>query len=46
MPSVKNFLNALVYTYHVDKRELLLEAARMCTALAERELAVDPARNK
>ena len=46
MPSIENFIGAMAYTYHVDKRELWLATARMCTALAERELAIDPDRNK
>ena len=46
MPSIENFIGAMSYTYHVDKRELWLATARMCESLAARELTVDPDRNK
>ena len=46
LPSIENFLNALSYTYHVDKRELFELAAAMCTAEARRLAALDPDRNR
>ena len=46
MPSIENFIGAMAYTYHVDRRELFMAAARMCDAIASKELAVDPDRNK
>ena len=46
LPSIENFIGAMAYTYHVDRRELFMAAARMCDAIANKELAVDPDRNK
>ena len=43
---VENFLNALSYTYHVDKRELFELAGAMCTSEANRLRALDPERNR
>ena len=44
--SVENFLGALSYTYHVDKRELYELTAAMCQAHTRRLAALDPQRNR
>ena len=44
--SIENFLSALSYTYHVDKRELLELTAAMCTSEANRLRALDPEPNR
>ena len=46
MLSVENFINALSYTYHVDKQELYRATADMCTREANRLDSLGPARNK
>ena len=46
LDSVENFLGALSYTYHVDKRELYELTAQMCRAKASRLAALDPDRNR
>ena len=46
LDSIENFLNALSYTYHVDKRELFELAGAMCTSEANRLRALDPDRNR
>ena len=46
LESVENFLGALSYTYHVDKRELYELTAAMCQAHARRLAALDPQRNR
>ena len=46
LDSIENFLCALSYTYHVDKRELFELAGAMCTSEANRLRALDPERNR
>ena len=46
LDSIDNFLGALSYTYHVDKRELYEMAGAMCQANARRLAALDPDRNR
>ena len=44
--SVDNFIAALCYTYHADKRELMVAVASRATAEADRLAGLDPDRNK
>lgn len=46
LASVENFLCALSYTYHVDKRELFELTGAMCTAEARRLASLEPDRNR
>ena len=46
LDSIENFLSALSYTYHVDKRELYELTGAMCQAKARRLAALDPERNR
>ena len=46
LESIENFLGALSYTYHVDKRELYELTGAMCQARARRLAALDPNRNR
>ena len=46
LDSIENFLGALSYTYHVDKRELYELTGEMCRARASRLAALDPDRNR
>ena len=46
LDSIENFLSALSYTYHVDKRELYELTSAMCQAKARRLAALDPERNR
>jgi hypothetical protein len=46
LDSIENFLGALSYTYHVDKRELYELTGAMCQARARRLAALDSDRNR
>ena len=45
IPSIDNFLEALVYSYHVDKQELYAAVAELTAREVNRLRALDPARN-
>jgi hypothetical protein len=46
IPSVENFLDALINTRHLDEQELYRFVARMCNARANRLAGLDPDRNR
>jgi hypothetical protein len=46
LDSIENFLAALSYTYHVDKRELYEMTGAMCQARARCLAALDADRNR
>ena len=44
--NVDNFINAVCYTYHLDKQEMFAAVAKMAQRESNRLAALDPDRNR